>query len=274
MLFMSAYDADEPEGSGKSSYASKKTFLTLVGGTLCFLLLLYPVLQWLRKDGEKARCSQNLKNLYEASQFYYVDNNDHLPPTFYPDQVGSPALVKGIPVSWAVLIQGGIKSADNFRCPSALPDELSTVVGLKATPITLSYGMYGPMDMQSVTNLLHPESTILFAETTAHGASHTYNPAPFKYADGSVLKDDGFVIGFDSGNEWIPETYRNAKFATRLAFPNTSKEEFSYTGPARHRQGVQIVFADGHLGVLTPEQAAVERRSRRDDDLSGLWSTR
>lgn len=271
----SAYAADEPEGSRSpgSNYVNRATFLKLMAGVLLLFAILVPVYIKLKDESEVARCSLNLKNQWDALQLYAVNNDERMPPAFYPDGNGSPVHVNGHPLTWASIVKPLMKDKISYKCPTAPETECSQIGGTKEK-INLSYGMYAAMSMRINSDIRNPSVSILLAETSSNGTGNTFNPVPFLDEAGKAIVDDGFLIGYDSGNVPDSDTFRAAKYVTRLAFPDTKSGNFKYEGGSRHRKGVQAITFDGAKTWLTPDQAEVERRSKADSDLTGRWATR
>lgn len=273
--FTSAYAADEPEGSRPpgSSYLDRKSAIKMLVGVAALMVLMVPIYIKLKGESEKSRCASNLKAQWQGIELYSVDNDGRYPPAFIPDGTGSPVLIKGYPLTWATIVADRMKDTSLFKCPTAGENECSQTGG-KALPYPLAYGLYAPRALKTASDIANPNDAVLIAETMSGGAQNTYNPKPLKDAEGNPLKHDGFLIGFDSGNDPDSETYRAAAYVTRLAFPNTATGKFLYNGPARHDLGVQAITVGGSRIWITPDQAEVERRSATDGDLTGIWSTR
>lgn len=248
---------------------------------LVFLGLSYPVWDHLRKQGEKATCSNNMRSISQAILLYAEANNEGFPVAYYPDQMGNPVLQDGLPITWAALVQDGVNVRASFRCPSAKPEEVTRVIGLKADrPIELTYGMFAAVSGRTARTFDQPGATVLLAETSNAGALNTYNPLPFEGPDGQPMKNDGFLVGFDETNaqglglkfeldriradvqrnEGDPskQGLRLPRAVTRLAFADTKSGRFLDTGPTRHAPGIHVIYLDGSLGLLRPPSASVD----------------
>lgn len=264
MIFMvENYAADEPEGGGRSEYVSKRDLILVIFLVAGLLLLFVPVYFKLLSDRNSNTCRKNLENLYEACQLYAQDHEERLPPSFYADGVGGAVIEQGYPITWAALIQNSVKSDSVYRCLEMKPEEVTQVLGFKGNkPIDLTYGMNAAMSMMPINTLNSPSTTVLFAETLNAGASGSSDPFP-------MGKNDGFLIGYSSGNDTDPTTIRAAETVTRLAFRKVGNDLSTI-----HKSGSYAIMADGSYRSLKPEDAQVQRRSKREDGLIGLWSTR
>jgi hypothetical protein len=249
-------------------------------GLVVLLLMagLFPIYQMGIKNSEKARCTQNFMAIYQAMNLYARDHDDGLPPLFRTGNGFVPGLGEetGRPYTWASDIVGYMGERGDFRCPSAKPQELVRAEHPQANDqsVTMSYGMYSPYGGYKTYNIENPDQTVLVAETSNLGTMSSYDPVPFKNADGSLLPD-GFVIGWNDGNEVA--TSKSTK-VTRLAFQNTASGTFGEQGIGRHtaeskqRKAIQVVHAltaTGSKVNLTPGSAEIVQR---DNLPSGLWS--
>lgn len=117
----------------------------------------------------------------------------------------------------------------------------------------LSYGLYFMLATAPIYQLKDPDRLILLTESASNGANNTYNPERLKYSDGSALKDDGFILGYDNPDGNFDFKKGATKFITRLAFGNTKDGVFSSDKvTTRHSAGNHVIFADGSMGILTP----------------------
>lgn len=278
------YAADDPEGSRpqRSQYVSRKELLILLAGVGLIALALVPLYFRLLRDRNNAVCKQNLKAIWDATQLYTADNDGFLPPAFYSDYAGGIAPIgegNPYPVTWAALIEGWMKQRKDFKCPEAQPDEVGLVGSFTGPPIELTYGLYSPFSLRRFAGITNPARTVLFAETANGGARNSFNPMPFGRAD-------SFLVGLSSGNVFdeanaqgqdavdFSAMYREATSVTRLPFSDTADGRFTADKAGRHDGGNHVIFADGSIGTLTADEALVERRSRREGNLIGLWATR
>lgn len=262
------YDPDEPEGTPKSRYVSKRDFVLMVSALVAILLMLTPVYFQLVGQRNKVTCSQRLKGLYDALSLYAADNEDMYPPAFYDNGGGEPVTDNGLPITWASMIQGNLGQSTDWFCPESKPEERSKSAPFQGdTPISLSYGLYIAFQGRLRHTIASPSQTIMIAETATNGAKNTFNPKP-------LGSNDGFLIAYSSGNDSSPFTTREATHVTRLAFEGTKSGVFNADQKGRHGQTVQVIFGDGSLGSISADDAAVTRRTALEADLIGLWSSR
>lgn len=275
------YAADEPEGSGKSAYMSKgemgKIFIVLA----ILIAILLPVYRHYRDEGERSLCKRNFQDVFKASTLYLAEWNDRYPPLYVvePGESEAPFLdSKNRPYTWGSLLANYVRTPAKenpnepgmihaFQCPSAYADEIVWAqdprTGKVGLPMTT--GMSAALAVQPNSRIKNPNSVVLFAETSNHGARDTYNPVPLKRNDGATVPYDGFLIGFDTSNvEALPGT----RWATRLAFYGSGKGYFGPNALARHPDGNHFMFASGQLGRMPAGAAKVEMLG---DQPTGMW---
>lgn len=268
---MEQYATDEPEGSTatKSQYMSKKDVKSLVAIMLVLAVVLFPIYQKLRGDGERVMCANNMKAASQAMLTYCDNNNDRFPPVFYPDSEGAPALLDGLPITWVTLVDEGMKPDRTYVCPRSTPEERSKSVPFSGSkPIESSYGMWSGIALQSKG--LMEEKPIMIAETVSGSALNAFNPMQMNGGN------DGYAIGLDSSNlqgQAINDTvdFGTAKAVTRLAFGDTAKGVFSGKVFGRHEKINHAVDVNGRLIHITSSQALVRTQGQC---LIGLWGTR
>lgn len=271
----SAYDPDAPEGSKPrgSGYVSKRDIIIVLTVLPIIAVALTPLYLKMREDGERKICSTNIQAVAKAIQSYVALNDDRFPPIYEEGDNGSPSLIAGVPLNWMSLVESGMSKRAQTTCPSSKPEENSRYFSpeLKG-PRQLSYGMYFPVSAVPLYQLSQPGKLIMLTETITGGASGSYNPVPFTYSDGSTLKDDGFMIGFDNKPDGNFEWSTSTKAVTRLAFPGTADGDFRKPGlEGRHHGENHVVYADGSGGTLTPGEAPVKLLG---EDLTGTWRTK
>ncbi len=263
------YDANETDGRPRLKYVNRTQVILTLCVTALILVFCIPIFNRMMDDRNKHVCKNNLGNISKAMLLYAEENTGRFPPTHATgfewspkNYVQSTAAYKGDRVlTWLTLIAGYLKDpAAETHCPSASGDESCPTEGPNGQTIFTTYGMFGPMAAVAMTNLENAGSAVLISETANKGARNTYDPLPFKDADGKPLPD-GFQIGYDTSNfDPIDEmnVLEKAKFATRLAFPDTAQKSFVKTGPARHPGGIHFIYADGHIKTYGPIAAEVQ----------------
>lgn len=269
---MSQYDPDAPEGAKPrgDSYVSRKDIKWIVLIVVVLGIVFYPVYDLMRKDSEKKQCGSNIQQIAKAITQYAALNDDRFPPLYDEVEPGLPRLVDGHPYIWASLVGTYMSSRAGFGCPAATPEEHCRFHSNESKqPVMLAYGMFLAAAARPDYQIPAKETLVLLAETNNHGAGSSYNPVPFQYEDGSILKDDGFVVGFDNKPNGNYDTSVATRFVTRLAFRNTSGGDFSNSKVVpRHSNGIHVIYADGHQGYLTPGEAMVTMQGERS---IGAW---
>lgn len=255
-------DLNEAEDRRKSQYISKRQLYLIVPVTLLVVFFAYFFYEYLRRQAEESVCRKNLNAVSTAMQLYLADNGDRFPPAFEMDGTGSPVIAKNAAISWVSKLDGYMTKRATFRCPSAQPEELSMNNGVPNVPST--YGFYRLWELQPIGFMADPSSEVIVAETSNRGGATSFNPQPFM-SDGKVAPYDGFLIGWDTGNESLDE---DSRYVTRLAFPGTQGGRFRKDGLGRHVSGIFALLGDGHLRILKPNEARIERSSK---NATGIW---
>ncbi len=264
------YDPDAPEGAHTSSqYLSRKDFRVIALALVILAIVFLPVYQHMRREAEKSGCKQNLKAIYQAMSAYMELHEGLFPPAYMEGDGGAPREIKGKPFVWASLLQLGPRAS--FRCPAASDEETTAMLHQDAgeTRDELAYGLYTALSAADPSMLESTSRTIALAETSNHGAKESYNPKPFVRPDGTEVQNDGFLIGYNDTNFQHTD---ESEAVTRLAFRHTSEGQFrSPKATSRHPGGIHVVYADGHIGMISPPQAFVDHRT---PDLVGEWAAR
>jgi hypothetical protein len=235
---------------------------------ILLIICLLPIYNMGVKNSEKARCTQNMKAIYEAMGLYTKDHDDGLPPLYRANDQFAPLLGPDTKraYTWASDIQGYMGPRANFVCPSAKPDEIVQVEDPKSDKDTvpMSYGMYAPYGGVKVYNIENPEQTILIAETSNQGSQTSYDPV--KFDDNGTALPDGFVIGWDDSNF---EGSAQSKTVTRLAFRKTDGGAFTKEAESRHDAGIHALTASGQRLILQPKDAIIKQRDKLP---GGMWA--
>jgi len=183
--------------------------------------MLLPALSKAREKARQAVCIGNLKQAGLAITLYCNDNNDYIPPEdYYPTGI------------WQDYLQQYLSSNKTFgcnfmRCPSAPHAAVYTYGCLSDEGNTgpfVRLGTYGPTNKQRKLARCTPD-TILIGDTSAPGYSYriVYNAALTNDLDGDgVLDSCGATAAF----------------------------KYNYMD-ARHTNGMDFVFADGHAAWLS-----------------------
>ncbi|MBS1705968.1 MAG: hypothetical protein JST40_08845 [Armatimonadetes bacterium] len=255
------YDPDRPEGgSPGSSYLSRRDFRVILLGLALIFIAMIPVYLKLREDARSYDCMENIKAAGQAIATYAADNDEHMPPAF-EHQGDKPRLHQGLPVTWATIVYSGMNSRKALFCPTATEAEISYSAGTKGLArIPLSFGFYLPMEFRATADLKDPDSTILLAETVNGTVDGSFNPKPMEGGN------DGYVLGYDTGNDLSRDTVGQANSVTRLAFFQTENGKFGTKSTSRHGKGIHVVYVSGRAGLLRPVGAKLQRDFSGDID--------
>ncbi len=270
MIFLMAdpYDASETEERPRSTYVGKKDWKILAIFLIPVSIVIWMLYSKQLKQAQEAICDQNLAQIQKAMGVYMETNNGRFPPAFVETSDHQPMMIQSgrveAPHTWISQIYGGFEKRASFVCPSALAEEYASNLHPEETHTTINstYGMYLPRSGWPESLLQNPEQAILIAETSNHGSNSSFNPKPYPVAP------DGSVIGWDDGNvEMTP----NSRFATRLAFQETTNGKFQPMGPARHETRIHVLFASGRRGRIQSEDARIEKLGEQS---TGYWADR
>lgn len=268
-----SYDADEPEGSKSrgSGYTSFKDIKWIIVIIIVFIALSYPIYKAFAEQRNKHVCSTHLHGIGQAVLLYAALHDDRLPPLYAVGDNFSPALLPDVPEVWASALSKYTTTSVEFRCPSATDEETMSAVNLNPDqpPLELTYGMYSAMSAIPYLLLSSQVDTVLFVETSNYGAEDSFNPVPYTTSDGVEVPFDAFSVAYNTGNFDFDST---TQWVTRLAFRGAGKSGYLGEGVrGRHKQGLNMIYLDGHRGLLQPDQAHVKYLS---PDLVGRWRTR
>lgn len=266
-----SFAPDEPEGTPRgSAYVSGRDVKILAIVLVALIALLTPVYLHYKGESESSQCLANVNAMFKAVGFYTEDNNDRFPPAYVVGPGESPMLFDGKPFTWASLVVDRMNPRRSFRCPSADEEEVAVAAHPSSTKksVPMTYGMYVAMSAAAINRIVDPSNTILIAETSNHGARGTYNPKPFVSPDGVESLVDGFLIGYDTGNQTPAAT---SEFVTRLAFRDSKSGPYGQKSTSRHSKGIHVLYASGQAGTIQPRAA---RLRRLGSDVVGLWATR
>jgi len=253
------YDPEETEGRRGNQYVTKKDFRLVLIVVVILAVVAWPIYIYLLGQVNSSLCNKNVKNIGEALLAYVRDNDDHLPFTY--ERAGydtnEMAVHNGYAYTWQWAIEpyvtGGWRT---FRCPAAQDVEHTKTADPTSGAVHVSdYGMldgYSGLDWSTIP---YPDQKVIIGETSNRGALNTYDPMPLM-AGGVPLQYDGFEIGFNDSQDYpIADTVDDkgivtapgTRFATRLAYPNTSRADFDHESESRHPGGIHFLSAEGGL---------------------------
>ncbi|HVT13745.1 MAG TPA: hypothetical protein VHE55_15880 [Fimbriimonadaceae bacterium] len=226
------YDPQEVDEKRRGSqYVSRKDFRIVAVVLFVLAIFAWPVYMFMLRGVNSSLCAKNLRKISGALQNYIADFDDHLPYAYETVDYDSKDvhLRGGYAYTWQWQLERYTNDWSAFRCPAA--DKSENTLTSDGTDIeATSYGMLNAYSGVQMSTIPNPDQKILIGETAKSGANGTADPLPLM-AGGNVLKDDGFVIGFDNDQD-----YPNSKtsYATRLAFPGSAKTGFNHETETRH----------------------------------------
>lgn len=249
-------DRDDGQESFSNRYISKKDVKLFFIGVPILALLLTPVYRKLRDDSWETTTKNSMLRVFQAISLYATANDDKFPPAYYRGQTG-PELEKGYPYVWLSLVKGGIPARTLLVSQAAVKEEYSAIGYGGAVPTT--FGYYVAAEFRQVDDFDN-DDTVLFAETTEGGALDTYDPMQMK-------PTDGWLIGYDTGNDRNRRIIDAASFVTRLAFKGSATAV--KTGKwddvkTRHPKSTFAVTVNGTRIKLTPEMMKIRRDSNQE----------
>ncbi|MBI1334457.1 MAG: hypothetical protein GC165_16435 [Armatimonadetes bacterium] len=260
-----SYDPTAPEGESSpgGQYLTKKDAKWIILAAVGFFVVMIPIYLTMREKAYRATCVRNMNGIMEAMILYSTEHDDRFPPLYNTNDKGEPdADSSGYAYTWVSDVWPLRAPRINFVCPTATPEELAYSANpTGGDPIPSSYGFYAPYASYSTQLVDHPETVVILAETSNAGTRDTYDPLPFK-----TSKYDGFVINWDTGNDWPDQQTR---FVTRLAFPG-SKGGNPGKAEARHGQYINAIAASRSKTFLSPDSMLTDYNPAKYT-LSGHW---
>ncbi len=273
------YDPQEEEGRGKQSHISKRDLTILAVFAFVAIIALIPVYRYLMAVRDSHLCTQNLLDIGTAMESYAADNDDHFPPVYMvaDDGVGPKVFDNKAVFSWVSAISQYTKKSESFKCPAAEPNEgVLNLPGTSGPDIVSDYGMYAGLSTASRGSIPQIANVILITDTDNQGADNTYDPLPLKDSKGNPVPD-GMVIGLNNTN--LEESNRSlktltqAKFATRIAFPDSAKGDFGDSTITRHPDGINVLMADLHREHLHgPADFVSHPGNNKGAGIVGFWA--
>lgn len=235
----------------RSAYMSRKDVRIIAIFLVVLAVVLTPIYMNMKRDAERHLCINNFSAMGKALELYSMSNNDMYPPVYAtaPDGSGAPLVENGRVYTWVSLIHGYMSVRNNFECPTSQPSEkvsnavLDVETG-KVKTVYSTYGMYVAVGGTPLSMIPRQSQTAILGETSNHGALDTYNPVPYKDAEGNVVPIDGFAIGWNTGN--VQPTDETTA-TTRLAFYDTTSGNFGEETFGRHDRTINFLFADLHV---------------------------
>jgi len=219
--------------------------------------LLLPALSKAKGMAQRTKCLSNLKQLQLSWTIYSVDNNESLPPNHENMGAGQAAWHSDTP-SWVTgnaftdttssNIQRGLLfpslSAGTYRCPS----DRSTVRDAGKIPRTRHYGMNTYMN--GTGDAASSNLPWIIAQLIFRKQSSFQDPGPAK----AFVFIDNHPKGIAGGSFIVPQP----DSSTWGDFPD-----------ARHENGANLSFADGHVEHWRWKEAATIEWAKR-----ATWTVR
>ena len=184
--------------------------------------ILFPVFARARENARRSSCSSNLKQIALGFKQYIQDYDEKYPIIGGADNTG-----------WAIAIQPYLKSTQIYQCPS----ETAPPTNVDSTD-TANYGK--ATGTGGFTDYYYNTA---IAGGSSSGTVSGLNESSMNYISNTVLNGDGIgsttvPTGADGGNQIASARY------------NTVKEALPTQTTARHLEGNNYSFADGHVKWL------------------------
>ncbi len=255
-----AYDPAESEDKRRAGQYITRKDIRLIGIVLLILAIAaWPLYLYLLRQTHNALCGRNMRKIASALLNYEQDFEGRLPYAYETAGYGSNAVGirgDGYAYTWQWQLNRYIANWEAFTCPAAKPGEESHSSDGSEVHSN-DYGMLWGYSGVDGSTIIDPGSKVLIADSSNRGANGTFDPSPLTDPGGNPLKNDGFLLGFDNGNE---RPNAQTKFATRLAFPGSKNGKFDEETDSRHPGGnIHIMFADGHVRSLNAKAARVNQ---------------
>jgi len=220
LLYMSA-----PSVRFRRSAFTLLELLVVIAVLGILALILIPVVAKIRASAQSTHCTSNLQQLGRAFTLYAQDHRSMLPPPVNGSN-NTPWYVALHPYTgepWRT-DQGIGQLAKVFRCPTwELKDHVPAEgdIGYAMSAATGPTATSDPSRPPLLATLAHPTRTVILLELTGTGA-------PYFPATGDAMS----------------------------AFAPTYLATYETDGCDRHAGAANYLFADGHVGHHTPEDAA------------------
>ncbi len=184
--------------------------------------ILFPVFARARENARRSSCQSNLKQISLGVMQYIQDYDEKFPKTT--------GLVGGAD-GWANQIQPYIKSIQVLQCPS----DSGAIATAPQTPGFSDYWINANVDSQSQAAFTFVSNTLMNGDGIGAGAA----------VDGN-FSASGYNCVYSGGTGTLSNYLKN--WNTQV---NGTAAKF---GAAKHLEGANYSFADGHVKWLRPEK--------------------
>jgi prepilin-type N-terminal cleavage/methylation domain-containing protein/prepilin-type processing-associated H-X9-DG protein len=179
--------------------------------------ILFPVFARARENARRSSCQSNLKQIGLGIKQYVQDYDEKFPPRFDTGAPSSGLITSQNTGGWSILIQPYVKSEQIFQCPSdSIP----------------------PSGM-----------------TASYAVDYFYNYSLGSRDIGGGAEGQGGVS--EASLPFVTSTIMNgdaySTISTNTVF-DVTYDAYTRIGAARHLEGANYAFADGHVKWLRPEK--------------------
>lgn len=231
--------------------------LVVIGIIAILAAILFPVYAGAREKARQLSCMSNLRQLGTGISLYVQDYDESFPAYDYTSTewgIG-PWGARGLNVShyssgnrWIPELLAYVKSPQMFVCPSDADRSRNESIGFWQTPFPVSYGPNtlfftpggrngGPSNSVTLASVEEPTQKYLLGDcATAYGFDME-NIANLRYPNYGPTR---------ALKNWTPSQFVRAG---KVALVDTPVDAV-----ARHSEGTNILFADGHVKWLRHNQ--------------------
>jgi prepilin-type N-terminal cleavage/methylation domain-containing protein/prepilin-type processing-associated H-X9-DG protein len=237
-----------PNGNGQGLGMGRRGFtlielLVVIAIIAILASILFPVFARARENARRSSCASNLKQFGLAFMQYTQDYDESYPGYYIPTNEpapGGPNWEPGV-WYWPQILYPYHKSNQIFVCPSGVGAMSNAPVG----------GHYGS-NLLITTNVAAGVASL--KQSALSGPAGTYLAADW----GNIIMHPAYGPGPDYNNFYLPGS---GKLAGMPGSPNISSVYKSDYQNGRHLEGINIVFADGHVKWQRSEKVLQEAKN-------------
>jgi prepilin-type N-terminal cleavage/methylation domain-containing protein/prepilin-type processing-associated H-X9-DG protein len=214
--------------------------------------ILFPVFGRARENARRSSCQSNLKQLGIAASMYSQDYDERFVLYSYTNPSPSPA------VYWTNLLDPYVKARMAWFCPS---------YSRKVDPVSANASTYG-MNFNVVANASAPKFPMSLATLTRSSEVMLMADTEAAYA-GSPSRNAacaGFSEAFLRSYDPVTQATAPTQNACTAYLANTGGID------ARHFEGSNVLFVDGHVKWLRRDVMIKETEASHPVDIFGHWS--